>query len=126
MPDRLLPFLAEPSVGAAPSLVKTADGLDMARTRSWIRDGRKIRIRYRDEQARESDRTLWPTAIGYAETVRFLAAWCELRQDFRHFRTDRIVAAEFLDEGHGVAPAALRARWRRAFDANRRLRSVSL
>ncbi len=105
--------------------MKTADGLDIARTRSWIRGGRKIRIRYSDEQARESERIIWPTMIGYAETVRMLAAWCELRQDFRHFRADRILAAEFLDERHGVAPSELRARWRHAFEAKRRLRSVS-
>ncbi len=64
--------------------------------------------RYRDEQARESDRTIWPTIIGYAETVRLLAAWCEFHQDFRRFRTDRIVAAEFLDERHGLRPSELR------------------
>jgi predicted DNA-binding transcriptional regulator YafY len=32
---------------------------------------------------------------GRAETVRVLAAWCELRQQFRNSRTDSIVAAEF-------------------------------
>ena len=88
------------------------------RTRPWIRGGRKIRIRYRDEQTRESERTIWPAMIGYAETVRLLAAWCELRQDFRHFRTDRIVAAEFLDERHGVVSARCEADgnaiWRRS------------
>ena len=36
--------------------------------------GQKIRIRYRDEQSRETQRTIWPTIIGYAETVRLLAA----------------------------------------------------
>jgi predicted DNA-binding transcriptional regulator YafY len=123
VPGQLIPFLEEPSVGAPPSLARTADGLDMARTRSWIRSGRKIRITYSDEFARGSERVIWPTMIGYAESVRILAAWCEMRQDFRHFRTDRIVAAEFLDERHGVGPAALRARWRRAFEAKRRLRS---
>jgi predicted DNA-binding transcriptional regulator YafY len=43
--------------------------------------------------------------IGYAETVRLLAAWCELRQAFRHFRTDRILAVEFLDENYGCRPS---------------------
>ena len=122
VPDRLRPFVAESSVGAPPSRAKAADGLDIARTRSWIRNGRKIRIRYRDEQSRESERTIWPTVIGYAETVRLLAAWCELRGDFRHFRTDRIVAAEFLDERCGFRPAELRSRWRRALETERGIR----
>ena len=66
-----------------------------------IREGKKLRVRYRDQQGQESERTVWPVMIGYAETVRLLAAWCELRQGFRHFRTDRIIAANFLDERHG-------------------------
>jgi predicted DNA-binding transcriptional regulator YafY len=120
VPERLRPFIAEPSIGAPPGKRAVApDGLDLAQTRLWIRTGRKIRILYRDEQARASRRTIWPVIVGYAETVRLLAAWCELRQDFRHFRTDRIAAAEFLDEAHGVRPAELRSRWKRFMEARR-------
>jgi len=122
VPERLRPFIAEPSVGAPTSQAAIADGLDIALTRSWIRSGRKIRIRYRDEQSRESERTIWPTMIGYVETVRLLAAWCELRQDFRHFRTDRIVAAEFLDESFDCRPDELRARWRNVMETERGIR----
>lgn len=43
-----------------------------------------------------------------------VAAWCELREDFRHFRTDRVLSAEFLDERHGLRPGTLRQRWKRA------------
>ena len=28
--------------------------------------------------------------MGFFEKVRIIVAWCELRQDFRHFRVDRI------------------------------------
>src|SRR6266536_1736203 len=80
VPERLRPFVVEPSVGVPTSKALSVDGLDIAMTRSWIRSGRKIRIRYHDEQSRETERTIWPTIIGYAETVRLLAAWCELRQ----------------------------------------------
>ena len=122
VPERLRPFIAEPSIGAPASQAVAADGLDVVLTRSWIRSGRKIRIRYRDEQSREAERTIWPTIIGYAETVRLLAAWCELRKDFRHFRTDRIVAAEFLEEPCGCRPRELRARWRSFMEAERGIR----
>ena len=113
VPERLRPFIAEPSVGVPPRSAQTVDGLDVAKTRTWIRDGRKIRIRYRNEKGADSERVVWPVIIGYAETVRLLAAWCELRGDFRHFRADRIVAAEFLDEAYSGRPRDLRARWRR-------------
>jgi predicted DNA-binding transcriptional regulator YafY len=119
VPERLRPFIVEPSVGAPQGNRVAPDGLDIALTRAWIRGGRKIRIRYRDEHMRDSQRTIWPVVIGYAETVRLLAAWCELRQDFRHFRTDRIVAAEFLDECHGCRAGELRMRWKRQMDSGR-------
>jgi predicted DNA-binding transcriptional regulator YafY len=122
VPERLRPFIAEPSIGVPTSPALAADGLDIALTRSWVRSGRKIRIRYRDEQSQETERTIWPTIIGYAETVRLLAAWCELRQGFRHFRTDRIVSGELLEEQYGCRPSELRARWRRFMESERGIR----
>jgi predicted DNA-binding transcriptional regulator YafY len=114
VPEKLRPFITEPTVGAPPNNVPVRDGLDIARTRLWIRSGRKIRIRYRNQHQQDSERTIWPVIIGYAETVRLLAAWCELRQDFRHFRTDRIGSADFLDEYYGARPGDLRNRWKRS------------
>jgi predicted DNA-binding transcriptional regulator YafY len=118
VPEHLRPFVAEPSIGVPTSRAVIADGLDITLTRSWIRGGRKIRIRYEDEQSRETERTVWPAIIGFAESVRLLAAWCELRQGFRHFRTDRILSAEFLQESHGCRPRELRARWQRWRESN--------
>lgn len=119
VPERLRNFIAEPTIGAPPAIVLASDGVDIARTRLWVRNARKIRIRYRNQQNQDSERTIWPVIIGYAETVRLLAAWCELRQDFRHFRTDRIVEAEFLDERHGSRPAVLMTRWKRHMEKAR-------
>ena len=50
----------------------------------------KISVDYVDEQQRSSVRTLWPFALGYFNDRIVLAAWCELRNDFRNFRIDRI------------------------------------
>jgi predicted DNA-binding transcriptional regulator YafY len=50
------------------------------------------------------------------ETVRHLIAWCELRQDFRSFRTDRVIAAGFLDERYPERPSTLRAKWQRTLN----------
>jgi predicted DNA-binding transcriptional regulator YafY len=121
MPERLRPFIAEPTIGAPPGNVAAPDGLDIAQTCAWSRSGRQIRIRYRNQHTQDSQRTIWPVIIGYAETVR-LAAWREFRQDFRHFRTDRIVAAEFLDEYHGSRPGDLGTRWKRHMENERGVR----
>jgi predicted DNA-binding transcriptional regulator YafY len=124
VPERLRPYIADPAIGTPPGRNVAPDGLDLARTREWIRTGRKIRLAYRDEQAKESRRTVWPVIIGYADATRMLAAWCELRKDFRHFRTDRVVDAEFLDERYEARPAELRARWRKDLEKRRAEREV--
>ena len=63
---------------------------------------------------------MWPVILGYAETTRLLVAWCELRQGFRHFRTDRITEATVLDEAVGLRQGELRRRWQRWREANAR------
>jgi predicted DNA-binding transcriptional regulator YafY len=113
VPERLRPMVMEPATRAAPNYNALPDRLDMAQARRAIHEGRKIRLTYRDEQERETARTIWPFAVGYHEAVRLLLGWCELRQDFRSFRTDRVTSSEFLEERYPERPAALRARWRK-------------
>lgn len=120
VPERLRPFVLEPATVAPASDHRVNDSFDTARARTWIHAGRKIALRYRDEQNRGSRRIVWPVTLGYLETVRILAAWCELRQDFRHFRTDRVIEATFLDERYPARPAALRARWLKTLECRRR------
>lgn len=113
VPERLRSYVLEPATATAPApRTAPADCLDMARVRAWIHAGRKLSLHYRDEQERVSDRTVWPVAVAYYDAVRLLVAWCELRQDFRHFRTDRVLSATFLDERYPDRPQRLRARWR--------------
>jgi predicted DNA-binding transcriptional regulator YafY len=118
VPERLRPFIAEPSVGAKPTIREPEESVDASMLRSAIRNGMKLRLRYRSEAGEETDRTVWPVILGYAETSRVLIAWCELRQSFRHFRTDRIVEAEMLDEINGLPQVELRRRWRLWREAN--------
>lgn len=65
--------------------------------RTAIRDRVRLDIRYGDEQERRTERIVWPIQLGFMDQARVLCAWCELRQDFRTFRTDRIVAITQLD-----------------------------
>lgn len=119
VPERLRPYVFEPVTETPPVRSAAADGLDMALLRAQIHAGRKIALHYRDEQGRESERIVWPVTVGYMETVRHLIAWCELRNDFRSFRTDRVIAAGFLDERYRERPSALRAKWRRTLNRTR-------
>jgi predicted DNA-binding transcriptional regulator YafY len=113
IPEKLRPYIAEPAASAPSFAARPADGLDLALLRLQIRQGRKLAFAYVDANGRASRRVVWPVTLGFLETVRIVAAWCELRQDFRHFRADRISSPEFLDDRYPDRPAALRARWRR-------------
>ena len=66
--------------------------------RHAIRDERKLRIAYVDERGERTRRTIWPIAIAYYVEATLIGAWCELRQDYRHFRADRIASPTVLDE----------------------------
>jgi len=116
IPENLRPLVVEPATRASPNWRQERDAIDMAEVRRAIRGGYKVTVLYRDEQERESRRTVWPFAVGYFETTRLIIAWCELRQDFRSFRTDRVSSAEFGEERYPDRPASLRARWRRRRD----------
>lgn len=86
--------------------------IDLAELRRTIRDERKLRIVYLDAGGERTERTIWPFALAFFDRVRVVAAWCETRQDFRHFRSDRIVSAAATDERYPRRRQALLAEWR--------------
>lgn len=120
VPEHLRPMLGEPTLTAAPRKLKVPDAIDMARLRTAIRAEGKIALDYRDETGAPTRRVIWPIAVAYFEAVRVIVAWCELRRGFRHFRTDRIVMAEFLDLRYPQSRARLRAAWQKERSAERR------
>lgn len=119
VPERMRIYTADPASGAPPSWKRVPDAIDMVQVRAAIHNGRKITVSYRDEQGRETARTVWPIVVGYMDTVRIIGAWCELRRDFRSFRTDRVASATFLDERYPERPGILRAKWRKAMAEQR-------
>lgn len=91
-----------------------ADVVDVAVIRRSIRSERKLVIRYRDGNGSTTERTIWPIALGFFDHVRALVAWCELRQGFRHFRTDRIAGLTPGDSRYPRRRHALLKDWREA------------
>ena len=70
--------------------------IDITILRTAIYTRTKIHISYLDADGNYSDRTVWPIALGFMNYSRVLVAKCELRQDYRTFRTDRILKVENL------------------------------
>ncbi len=58
--------------------------------RGAIEKCRLVQIDYRDASEAVTQRTLRPMALLFWGQVWTLVAWCELRDDFRSFRADRI------------------------------------
>ena len=86
-------------------------GADPAELREAIRPQRKIAIRYEDGEGRQTARIVWPIAMAFYVDVTVVAAWCELRSAFRHFRTDRICAARVLEERFSTDNGRLLSDW---------------
>jgi len=86
--------------------------IDLGVIRKAIRSERKLLLRYRGGNEAESERTVWPFALGFFDQVRVMIAWCEMRQEFRHFRTDRILELATLDLRYPRRRQALLKEWR--------------
>ena len=63
---------------------------------------RTISSRYRDAEGRSTRRTVRPLGMWFWGKVWTLVAWCELRDDFRMLRVDRMgeleAGAKFREE----------------------------
>lgn len=89
-----------------------SDGATAALLREAIRDERKVLIDYADIKGAVTQRTVRPVALGYFDGFRILAAWCELRGDYRHFRLTNISSLSLSSQRFVGQGGWLLARWR--------------
>lgn len=85
----------------------------LALIRLAIRKELKLLLHYNDLKGQYSERVIWPLGLGYFDQVRLLISWCELKQDFRHFRVDKIINLERLEIRYPKNRASLIKEWRR-------------
>jgi predicted DNA-binding transcriptional regulator YafY len=97
VPKDLVSLVAETQL-FVPSTIgagRSADALTVAREALNAR--RKLDLSYAKADGAATRRTVRPLGIFFWGQIWTLAAWCELRQDFRNFRLDRIAASTLLD-----------------------------
>lgn len=94
----------------------TVESIDLGLVRQAIRNERKLDFFYRDAGGAGSRRVVWPFALGFFDKVRVVVAWCEMRQDFRHFRTDRIAELKTTGLRYPRRRQALLKEWRATLD----------
>lgn len=104
-----------------PGAMVPVDAVDPALLRKAIRIERKLVIHYRDSTGLASERIVWPFALAFFDAVRVLLGWCELRQGFRHFRTDRITSATLIEARYPKRRQILVKEWREAEGIAKRL-----
>lgn len=113
VPRELQPVIVDSGLTPVSFRDRPKDQFDVAIVREAIRRQRKLHLDYADEKGAVTERVIRPFILAYSEDVRLIVAWCELRTGFRHFRTDRVLAAELL----GPSPdrvTVLRRKWEQA------------
>jgi predicted DNA-binding transcriptional regulator YafY len=86
----------------------------MDRLRIAIDERRGVELNYRDGEGRESVRRVQPLGLFFWGYAWSLGAWCELRNDFRNFRLDRITGCVLGDERFAEEPGRRLADYLRA------------
>ncbi len=104
IPDRLRSYMANTALLAPPHHYMEPVRFDMAELRRALRSQLKVHFRYQDALAEASERTVRPLCIAYFGPVWLLSAWCELREDFRTFRLDRIDGFEICADRFRAEP----------------------
>ncbi len=111
IPNELRPIIldaGQKTVTSRPNFREHFNGADL---RQAIRERLKLQLVYRDQGGAVSERIIWPLFIAYFDDSRIVVAWCETRQVFRHFRTDRVRVLEKLSDKYPRRRASLIREW---------------
>ncbi|MEM7077486.1 MAG: YafY family protein [Pseudomonadota bacterium] len=108
--DAVLPEKLRPELNSQTVVVPEVASFQSAQTtehlgevRESINTRQRLFLAYHDVNGAPTERIVWPLTLVYWGNTWALGAWCELRQDFRNFRIDRIadvrkLASSFPDE----------------------------
>jgi predicted DNA-binding transcriptional regulator YafY len=112
LPDTLKWQLERETVRVGPRVEKAPLKIELAWVRNAIRQESIVEIGYIDNQGQFTMRRIWPVLLGFFEACYMLVAWCESRQDFRHFRLDRINTYHDTEQRYPRRQRELLQSWR--------------
>ncbi|RWA59955.1 YafY family protein [Mesorhizobium sp.] len=124
LPDDLREDLDATALLVGPGAEAT-EGIDLGLVRLAIRNERKLGFLYQDGAGAQSQRMVWPFAIGFFDKVRVMVAWCETRQDYRHFRADRMSGLNATDVRYPRRRQSLLKEWKATLDTPQAGRDAS-
>jgi len=115
VPEALRRVLLDTALFAPGGPWAAAMARELPLLRRAIGDRRRIRFAYTRGDGEQSERTVRPLGLFFWGSKWTLAAWCELREDYRTFRPDRMETVKLLDETFapedGPSLAAFLQRW---------------
>jgi predicted DNA-binding transcriptional regulator YafY len=98
LPENLKARLNQQSLLVPDFHVDTPRVAPLGKLRRGIDEQRKVRFNYIDADSSATQRTVRPLGLFFWGGAWTLGGWCELRDDFRTFRIDRMAATELLDD----------------------------
>ena len=117
-PDDLRDVMAQSGLWAH-SWNQIAPAVSLPAIRDAIRREHKLSIAYRDQTDTPTKRVIWPIGLAFYDSKHAIVAWCELRQDFRFFRADRIAELSSTGERYPKRRAALANAFKEQMEAKK-------
>jgi predicted DNA-binding transcriptional regulator YafY len=102
LPERLLPELSRNTILVPPFGPEAEVGDALHLLRQAVRNLSKVKFNYQRADGEKSVRTVHPLGLAYWGRTWTLVAWCELRDEFRHFRLDRM--SNLIESGDTFMP----------------------
>lgn len=100
IPERLKQTCQQSSLLVTKHYLETEAANHSLTIRKAISDKYYIALNYQRADGEQSTRTVRPLGLVYWGQKWTLIAWCQLREDYREFRLDRIKALEVTKEGY--------------------------
>jgi predicted DNA-binding transcriptional regulator YafY len=104
LPDRLQARLNQTPLYAPGFHVPNPMMAWLGELRTAIEGRRRVHLLYTAIDAPQTDRCVRPLGLFFWGSTWSLTAWCELREDFRSFRLDRINEMRVLEERYPEEP----------------------
>ncbi|MCP5088342.1 MAG: YafY family transcriptional regulator [Rhodobacteraceae bacterium] len=98
LPDRMRMQIQNSVLHAKRFHERPKISVDVAQVRLAAREEWALQITYGDVVQNVTERKIWPLSIVFMDQTLVLLAKCQMRQDFRVFRMDRISKLEMLTE----------------------------
>ena len=98
IPEHLKPELAREEIIVPDFIASQEVAEHLAQLRGATKQRKKVSYDYTRQDGQHSSRIVHPLGMFYWGKVWTLVAWCQLRDEFRHFRLDRMQNVAVLNE----------------------------